>query len=66
MKDLKYYQEWYAKWVRIFRRLCDKCDNSSHRIRHLIQEIRKHIHVLQWKVMGAKFEIKELEYKRFK
>ena len=50
MKDLKYYQDWYNKWIRIFRYLCDKCE-QTHQVKYLIQEVKKHFWQIEWRLL---------------
>jgi hypothetical protein len=50
MKDLKYYQDWYNKWIRMFRYLCDKCE-QTYKVKYLIEEVRKHFWQIEWRLI---------------
>lgn len=53
-KDLDYYQKWCNKWIRIFRYLCDKCQ-QTHKVKYLIQEVRKHWQLIEWRLLCVKW-----------
>ncbi len=53
-RDYDYYQKWYNKWIRVFRHLCDKCERT-HRIEYLIQEVKKHIWLIEWRLLCVKW-----------
>ena len=53
-KDLDYYKNWYNKWIRVFRYLCDKCERT-HKVEYLIQEVRKHFQLIEWRLLCVKW-----------
>lgn len=53
MKD--YYQDWYNKWLRLFRQLCDKKESHSYKEKELIEKIKHHIWVIEWRLLCVKW-----------
>jgi len=53
-KDLDYYEKWYQKWIRIFRKLCDKCE-SNFKLRNLIEKIKRHFWLIEWRLLCFKW-----------
>jgi hypothetical protein len=50
----KYYKEWYDKWIRIFRWLCDKCKNTQ-KVKNLILKVKKHFWIIEWRMLCYKW-----------
>jgi len=53
-KDLDYYQKWYNKWIRVFRYLCDKCE-QTYKVSLLIEKIKRHVSIIEWRLLCVKW-----------
>lgn len=49
--DYNYYKLWYNKWIRVFRYLCDKCDYKDIRIQKLIDKVKTHWQLIEWRML---------------
>ncbi len=52
MEKLKEHKENLQKWIRTFRKLCDKCERTF-RVNQLIEKVMKHIWIIEWRVFYA-------------
>jgi hypothetical protein len=53
-RDLKYYQDWMSKWTKVLRFLYDKKE-QTHKVKYLSQEIKKHIWLIEWRLLCVKW-----------
>jgi hypothetical protein len=53
-KDLKYYQGWMSKWTKILHSLYNKKE-QTHKVKYLSQEIKKHIWLIEWRLLCVKW-----------
>ena len=52
--EYKKHQEWYLKWIKIFRYLCDKCENTL-RVKNLIEKVKQHFKIIEWRMLCYKW-----------
>lgn len=48
--EYKKHKEWYLKWIKIFRHLCDKCENTL-KVRNLIEKVKQHFRIIEWRML---------------
>lgn len=60
-KDLNYYKDWYNKWIKVFRYLADKCE-QTYRVRELLEKIKTHFQIIEWRLLCVKwFDVDKVE-----
>ena len=52
--NFDYYKTWYNKWIRIFRWLCDKCEQTF-RVKELIVKVKNHFWIIEWRMLCYKW-----------
>lgn len=53
-KDLNYYQSWLNKWTKVLTALYNKKE-QSHKVKYISQELKKHIWLIEWRLLCVKW-----------
>lgn len=54
-ESYKYYEAWYLKWVRLFRKIYDKFPLSNRKAMVLCEKIKKHFWNLERRLLAYRW-----------